>query len=507
MSTLGKQILIWFLMFVGTFLNASSVKATVSDREVIKGDSVLLTITVMGSKIERLPNIQEIAGIPVRGITRGSSSSFIHTNGQSKMEHTQTITLEFVPEGNMTIPSFQLQVDGVTKSTDLIELIVLDKVVGQKRSNDNFSLEIKVNKEKIYLGEPILIRIYFKQRTSIDLMQIDYSPPVFKDFFNKQLDGEKTYRKGGYTIHELNYLLTAKHEGNLTLESAHARVAERNRQRQMGGWYADVPKWSNIHSAPKIIEVVKPTVAHDMVGDFRLHVAIDTQKVKANKPINLQIDIRGEGNLEDYDGLNFDIPNVTMYSDDAKVESRLSAGKLESHYIKSFVFIANHDFTIPSRTIRVLNYKTGKVKVLKTKAYRVKVENGTAVATVPLVHTKQAVALKSVPIGDDGNENFNMKMPSFVILAITFGLGAISLFFVQYLLAYLPSFSVGKWRSKKIGFTGHDALKILYPHVGESREVENMVRQLYAIKSGEKGIEIDRVALSKMIIKYKTKDL
>jgi hypothetical protein len=505
MLTLGKKILIiWLLIFAGTFLYAGSVKATVSETEVIRGDAVLLTITVVGEKSDKLPNIQEIAGIPVKGITRSSGASYVFVNGQSKMEHTQTLTLEFIPENNMTIPAFQLQVDGVLKSTDLIELIVMDVMQGEKRSNDNFSLEIKVAKSKIYLGESILVSIYFKQRTIIDLMQIDYTPPAFKEFFNKQLDGEKTYTKGGYTIHELSYILTPKREGNLTLEPARARVAERKRQRQRGGWYADIPKWSHISSSSVTLNVLKPSEAHDVVGDFKIKDTIDTLKVKANKPVNLQIEMAGEGNLEDYDGITFDIPNVTIYSDDVKVESKLLVGKLQSHYFKSFVFIADHDFTIPSQTVRVFNYKTEKIKILKTKAYNIVVENGTKVAITPVVHTKQAVILEpQTAVQSLKNRLESFVMPSSMALVGAFILGAISMFLMQY----FPALSFGTWKREKLGFNGHDALRILYPHIGESKEIEEMVRQLYGIKSGEKGIEIDRQALKIMVEKYKTKGL
>jgi hypothetical protein len=503
MSTLGKNILIiWLLMFVGTFMYAGSVIATVSETEVIRGDAVLLTITVVGEKSDKLPNIQEIAGIPVKGITRSSGSSYVFVNGQSKMEHTQTLTLEFIPENNMTIPAFQLQVDGVLKSTDLIELIVTDAVQGAKRGNENFELEIKVAKMKMYLGEPILVSIYFKQRTIIDLMQIDYSPPAFKEFFNKQLDGEKTYEKGGYTIHELTYILTPKREGNLTLEPARARVAERKRQRQIGGWYADVPKWSNISSSSCVLEVLKPSEVHDVLGDFKIKDTIDSLKVESNKPVNLQIEIIGEGNLEDYDGIVFDIPNVTIYSDDAKIESKLSVGKLQSRYLKSFVFIADHDFIIPAKSIRVFDYKRKKVKILKTKAYKIVVENGTKVATVPVVHTKQSVLLEpQIAVQSLKNRLESFVMPSYVALVGAFVLGAILMFLMQY----FPTLSFGTWKREKLGFDGHDALRILYPHIGESKEIEEMVRQLYGIKSGEKGIEIDRQALKIMVEKYKAK--
>jgi hypothetical protein len=48
--------------------------------------------------------------------------------------------------------------------------------------------------------------------------------------------------------------------------------------------------------------------------------------------------------------------------------------KLQSRYIKSFVFISEHNFTIPSKILRVFNPKTNELTYLKTKAYFIEVD-------------------------------------------------------------------------------------------------------------------------------------
>jgi len=50
-------------------------------------------------------------------------------------------------------------------------------------------------------------------------------------------------------------------------------------------------------------------------------------------------------------------------------------------------------------------------------------------------------------------------------------------------------------------YSFEEALKILYPHINESPEIENMVRKLYEIKEGNM-VEIDRKALDKLVAKY-----
>ena len=477
-------------------MSAGSITATVDSSEIIEGDSVLLTLAVTGQNIDHIPDIKEINGKKVFNTQRRSSSNFVFVNGRSSMEKTQMMLMEFRPDVNMTIPAFSAKVDGKIEKTEAMKIVVLKSSTGKKRATKDFSLEIKVDKSKFYLGESIVLNLYFKQRRNVDVIQIDYSPPAFKDFFSKQLGEGKTYQKGAFTIQELNYLLIAKKSGKLTLEPARAKIAQRSRQRQRGGWFIDVPQWTKISSPALNLEVIEPTEKHDLVGKYRLTDKVDHLKVKANKPVTLRMELLGIGTLDDYDGITFDIPSVTMYSDDAKVESALMGKKLQSRYQKSFVFISDHDFTIPSKEIRVYDYETAKVKVLKTKEYKIEVEASTKTITNPLVHTQTPV--QTGMLMSKSNEPWYEKLPSLLALLFAFVLGVLA----TLALKYLPNFVLPKWKFKNMNSKYEEALKVLYPKMGESQEVEEMVRKLYAIKRGDKSIEINNKYLQKLVEKY-----
>jgi hypothetical protein len=489
-----NKILGSFFLSIG-FLVAGSITATVDSAEVIAGDSVMLTLAVTGKDSAVIPDIKEINGEKVFNIQRRSSSNFVYVNGKSSMETTQILMLEFKPKSDVTIPSFSVKVDGKVEETNAIKITLLKSSAGLKRETKDFSLDMKMDKTKFYLGESMVLNVYFKQRTNLDILQIEYTPPKFKDFFSKQIGDGKTYRKGEFTIQELNYLLIAKKAGKLTLEPARAKVAERSRQRQRGGWFIDVPKWTKISSPAMTIEVIEPSEAHDLVGKYRLSDKVDHLKVKANKPVILRIELLGIGNLDDYDGISFDMPSVTMYSDDAKIESKLMGKNLQSRYQKSFVFISDHNFTIPSKDIRVYDYGTGKVKVLKTKEYHIEVEAGKQVVSSPSVQTQTPVQV--APRVSGSIEPWYQKLPSLLALLLAFILGVLA----TLALKYIPDFVLPKWRKQK-SFNGESALKVLYPKIGESKEVEEMVRKLYAVKSGEKGVEIDRKRLKVLVERY-----
>jgi len=484
------------LLLLLSCLSAGSFTATVDSTEVAKGDSVLLTLAVTGENVDEIPEIPEINGKKVFNTKRRMLSNYVAVDGKSRMEKTRLMVMEFRPDSEMLIPSFSAMVDGELKLTKPIKVKVVEPVEGMRRATKDFALDINLEKSKFYLGEPIILKLYFKQRKNIKVMKIDYAPPAFKDFFSKEVGEKRSYEKGAFTVQEFTYQLIAKKSGKLTVEAAKAKIAQRSRERQEGGWFLDVPKWSKISSSSLEVEVLAPSQKHDLMGAYRLTDSIDHQKVKANKPVTLRIALVGEGTLDDYEGISFKIPKVTIYSDEAKVESKLMGNKLQSHYQKSFVFIADHDFTIPSKTIEVYDYEHGEMKSLKTKAYQIEIEGEEKALTSSIVHTQ--TPQKTKKLSAHSTKSCYPKSLSFLLQLLTFALGV----FVTLFFKHLPSSLFENLRFNRTKIRHEEALKILYPKIGESAEVEAMVRQLYAVKCGDKSVKIDRYYLEKLVEKY-----
>lgn len=69
----------------------------------------------------------------------------------------------------------------------------------------------------------------------------------------------------------------------------------------------------------------------------------------------------------------------------------------------------------------------------------------------------------------------------------------------MYLFKY---FSSVKWKRKANTIKESEALKILYPYINQSEEIEDIVRKLYAKKNGDKSIIIDKTILKMLVDKY-----
>jgi len=489
-----------------SWLWSGSVRAYVDDASVIEGNSARLILEARGSDVV-FPKIDKIGDYPVEGVSSSNQSSIRVVNGQMTQEYLRKETIRFTPEKSMTIPSFSIRVDGKEMKTNPIEIKVVKSMAPTPNTSKKVTLDMVANKKQVYVGEPLLVSVFFNESNRANLMKVEYHKPVFKDFFVKDLGEERSYRKGAYLVHELRYLLTPKFEGNVTIPAAVARVAERGRRKDdFFGTYFDVPIWSRVVSNPLKIEVKAAPENTDLIGDLTLSDSVDATEVKANKPVNLTIRITGEGGLEDFEGPKYDLDGVTVYSDDAKVENHLSGNKLLSSWEKKYVFIADHNFTIPSRTFTVFDYKSGTVKKLETERHSIRVEGGKVFAP-PVVHSAQP---QPPTTGRETPERLSKqaaageipeKKPGFTadlwMLLLAFGGGVV---LTVLGMKIVPSL---KWKRRVNPMKESEALRILYPHTNDDTKVEAMVRKLYAKKGGDKRVAIDKKELKELVDRYR----
>ncbi len=496
MKKLFKLFTIYYVLF--SALNAASVEAILSNDEIVQGNMAQLKIVAHGNRAA-FPNITEIAGSKVLGKHQSSNNSISYINGKMTTDRSTSLVLTFAPQKDMTIPSYSVNIDGTVYKTAPLKLKVVKANAPQVANSNKFSLQLRANKTSVLVGEPLVVTVFFSVSKNVRLSQNpEYTKPDFNGFFVKELGNEKSYMQGNYQVTELGYLLVPKQEGNFTVGPATAKVGlvDTSRRDMFGRFFGTV--WRPIASNTLEIKV-KPTPQDtDLIGSFTLKSRIDKNQVKANKPVNLTIEIKGEGNLEDFEFPAYEIDGVTLYSDDAKIETEVTNNQLKSHYVKTFVFIADHDFTIPARSISVYDTKENKVVTLEIPSYDISVEadsNSKAVSTtgstpeegIVQTNLKQQENQQKSQVKKEQNVAWWMLIVSFV-----FGM------FIMYIGKLLPQF-----KRKPNPFKEEEALKILYGHMSEDKAVEEMVRKLYARKNGDKSVQIDKKELKAMVERFR----
>jgi hypothetical protein len=92
-------------------------------------------------------------------------------------------------------------------------------------------------------------------------------------------------------------------------------------------------------------------------------------------------------------------------------------------------------------------------------------------------------------------EQIEVKSIAWWMLVVSFVLGMLFMFVLRG-LPRLTKRSASPYKES-------EALKILYGHMSEDSEIEEMVRKLYARKNGDKDVQIDKKVLKEMVNRVK----
>ncbi|NKQ40519.1 MAG: protein BatD [Sulfurovum sp.] len=526
MSTHGSKILKLFTILLSfnflllTVSYATSVKLKLSATEIVDGSTLEVQIVAEGKNIE-FPDIQDIGGFPVEGHSISSKLESSYINGKFSSKSLKTLRFEFYPEMNMTIPSFEIKISDKLYKTEPVAIKVVSPSEVTAKSADGYSLRIKSNKKSVYVGEPFIITVDFFEPRNSSVTKVEYTPPRFKDFFSQALGDEKLKRSAKGTLHQLRYLVSAKKDGKLMIIPPKARVGIRNfdgANRDPWGFFANDIKWHSVRANPLSIEVKPISSSIDMVGIFKIDTSVDYKTVKPNSPVTYTLKISGEGTLDDLADPKFDVSGVTIYGDDSKTTSKVVGGKIVSQYERKYVFISDKDFEIPSMTFRSFDYKSGTIKKLITKAYKIEVSSVATEASSKVTSQGSQVVNPTETSNESTEENesiledreFYKKKENedrggypLWALILSFFAGGMTMIAGGYLYRYTRQ---RRGILKPKHYSTEEALKILYPHTNKNRKVEAMVRKLYDVENGSKDISIDKDELAKMINSLQDQD-
>ena len=517
MSIHGKIILktVLTVLVMSITLFGAGVKLRLSSTEVVEGNALDVQIIAEGKDIA-FPNINDVGGFPVEGSAVSSKLESSYINGTFSSKSLKTLRFAFYPETDMTIPAFKVTIDGKNYQTKPIKIRVIKPSAVTATSVDGYTLRVKSNKKRVYVGEPLIITVDFFEPRNSAVSKVEYTPPKFKDFFSQALGDEKLKRSSGGTLHQLQYLVSAKKEGKLTIMPPKARVGIRSfsgRDRDPWGFFANDLKWQSVRASPLPIEVKAVPANVDMIGLFKVENSVDHTQVKPNTPVTYTLKISGEGSLDDLADPKFDLPGVTVYGDDAKVTSRVVGDKVVSQYERKYVFISDRDFAIPSLSFKSFDYLSKKSKKLVTKAYQIRVDSSgisspkarsnTEVKHDEVVGNKTRIhdekqnssILEDREYYKEKEEKERAGYPLWIAL-LTFLAGIVLTLFTQKTASYIVQ---KKGTGRKTHYSTGEALKILYPHTNHHKKVEVMVRKLYEKENGNKTVSIDREELDRMV--------
>ena len=443
---LGK--IVFLFLFI---LRLDASVEIICDDYYMEGEAIRFQLVAKGFDVI-IPDITHIDGYLVENIKSSEEAVLINSRKANKV----TKTYELFAKRDLTIPSFKITIDKRIERSK-VKHIRLKKI--SKTRSENFDLQMSLNKSKVFLGEELLLKLLFRYK---DLEDYELPEPRFADIEVKEIASKEWKEIGGNQIEELTYRLKPQEHGNLTLPALKAKVEilkEGYKQLNNRSRYIQtIPVYSNalslmVHALPDEIS---------LIGDYTLSAHINKDKVKVGEAIILKVSIRGEGNIDNLDAIKLQIPDVTVYEKKSTKEEQTQL------LTKTFEIISDRDFTIPSFTLAYLNQNTRTKKVLRSKAFNIKVINS-------MSHTKKSTL-------HDKHEIKKEKLtPMEKLLFISIGsLGTLVLVILHK--------TWEKYKNKKretpfirrIQATGdHNSLfKKMVPHLGKDRALDRLIYHL-----------------------------
>ena len=494
MKTLGKIIIV--IIALSSEILSDGVTASVDNRVISTGEMVEVTIEADGENVEFPSDISGVMGFDVENISSSRQSSYQWSPSGNVSIQKSLLKFYFYPSKSMTIPEVEVVINSKKYKTKPIKIDVQKAVATKNDNNSKIKIELISSKKSAVVGEAIDVTMKLSIQNNANIMEINYIKPTFDNFEVKENKNIRKGRTANYQTQIVKYTLYPKIDGNLTISPATIKIATPKKgsaRRDFFGQMISSPKWSQIVSNSINIDV-KP-IPKDilLVGEFKLKASINKNIVKINKPVKLNIEITGIGNLDSLEEINYDITDVNLFSDGADIKSQFNSnGDVVSKYNKSFAFIADRNFTIEAKEIKVYNPKLSKVEILKIPEYKITVEGSRAILSsnarvISANNIKPEI--KEVIIYKDNPINI-----FYLILAFIFGV--ISVLFINYVLPKIKS-------SKNNNYNENEIFKLLYANIGKSDEIEKLVRDMYAKKAGDKSVVIDKKRVKEIVDKLR----
>jgi hypothetical protein len=468
MFILGS-LLLWLSLSVLSF--GATVQASVDENPIIVGESVELAIEAEGERVE-FPQIEKIG--PYRVTTEGSQRLERFDDDHPVIRWIQLYT--FTPKKSVTIPSLRVVVDGVEEKTAPIFVQVKPN---NQHHLDDFLMTLQADREQAYVGQMVDVKVIFREKRHVPVLNVDFVPIQFEDFWVKRVGKERRYVKDNYLVHEIHYLFFPQKSGVLTIGPAKVKVAIAKKMRDMFGFIVQKPQWITLTSPSLKLDVKPLPNGLKLIGDFKLDVQVEPQKVEVGQPVRLTVRVEAEGNIEDFDLPPLQINGVTIYDEAPKIDQHYRHGIYSGVWEKTYLLIADRSFVIPPITLCYFDPTSESVKEIVSEPMSVEVVQIASHQTFNAETPQPTEVLKSKK-----GRGMDYGM---LFLAFVAGMG------VMYLLL--------QWREKrkekndsfsKMGRS--EMLQQLMPYIATSHEAAKMADQLYS-----QSVKVDRKAFKRLL--------
>ncbi len=470
MNTILKLL---FLLLLSSLALYGGVVAKVDAKKIELGDVVTLSLIVSGEDVTR-PNVQRVCDSDV--ISTSTQTNMQIINGSVSKNFTLNYT--FMPQKSCKIEPVEIEIDGKVERSNPLEI----EVALQSMTKDaDFTLTLSGDKKELFVGEPFELTLTFKQKRDSEAVDIKFSPPEFKGFWVKSETQPQRYQDAKESITKIVYTIAPQRAGELKTTKAQIQIASRGGGANSFNTWIPTIKWKSYFSNELTFDVKPLPSGITLAGNFTISATADKEETDANEPLNVTIDVIGDGNLEDIKSFKPSIEGVAVFDEKISIEKDVLTQKI--------AFVSERDFVIPSFSIKYFDTKTKETKTVSTKEISIKVKNA---------KPQEVLNIKKHETQSEVSED--LKAPQIGIFA------SLTLFLSGLALGILIMFFM-----KKKNFKREDKRSIKDPKTllmkllpfRDDEEVKAMIESLEKNIYSNQNIELDKKILRKIKERYK----
>jgi hypothetical protein len=390
------------------------------------------------------------------------------------------------------IEPIAVKIDGKYESTDPLSVTVNALAVTKDAP---FILSMEAEKSTVYIGEPLKVTIYLKQRHNAEAVDSKFAPPELKNFWIKEQQQGRRFEEGDYTVTKVTYIMAAQKSGKQHIDRAQLQVAQRTHSRDAWGQWFPQLQWRSFFSNELDIDVKPLPQGVNLVGDFKISATLDKNEAAANDAVNLTLRVTGSGNFEDISHLKPFIDGVNVFEEDATSKGFIENGIYRGVWQQKMAFVSDHDYTIPPIELKYFDPKSKTLKTVTTKALHVKIKGAPQKKEQPL-KIERSSGDQPAPVSQEGASN---TTPSYLwIISLVGGV-------VLGVLIMLVPWK--NWRKEKdfsttLNIRDEKSVLNFLINFMDDPEVSAMVKLLEAKLYEGKSVTIDKKQLKVLLKRY-----
>ena len=434
-------------LLLSHFSFPQEISSSVSTKNISITESVIFTIKI--SDIDENPSV-DISEIEdffsiISGPNIGSEYRFVNGNRTSSRSISWTLIAK--NHGKLVIPSLNVIIGKKTLVTNSHEILVSKQ--NTEQSIKDLFLEVKVSKDKAYVGEQVKLTYTFYTRIASKVLSTEF--PEYNDFWVEKLfdpvgikftpESWDDIEIDGYSYKSLKIYEVALfplQEGVYTLESMIMKIETKNKDSSFNRLFWDDPFFDTFSqrtrakllvSDPVIIEVSPlsniPQNFTGAVGEFTLNSSLSNSNIDEGSPTVFKVVLNGEGNLSNIGRPKIIFPDyIDVFEGETKAEKNISddfSGSIIWEY--NLIPRKNGIFIIDAIEIPYFNSVTKSWSIASSKDIKLNVNKSTIFDSSDKdILSSNSNLIRYIRVGDQdwiSSSKMNIQNTIFYILIIS----------------------------------------------------------------------------------------